>query len=80
MYNSSFNQISYNNFFFKFSYNLWRFKGILSFESSNKWKGNFWNRFRLLPVFIWNLSSGRWFPLKNIFDIDWHPAKAPYDI
>jgi len=80
LYYSSFNKISYNNFFFKFSYGLWRFKSILSFESNNKWNSNYWNRFRLFPVFVWNLYSGYYYQFNKRFDIDWHPAKEPYDI
>jgi len=80
LYYSSFNKISHNNFFFKFSYGLWRFKSILSFESNNKWEGNYWNRFRLFPVFVWNLYSGYYYQFNKRFDIDWHPAKEPYDI
>jgi hypothetical protein len=49
---------------------------------SNKWDGNYWDRTRVLPYFIFGLIeidifgdiSIRW------FNIDWHPAKKPYFI
>jgi len=42
----------------------------------NHWKQNYWNRPRILPKLIFglNLFFIPW------FNIDWHPAKEPYDI
>jgi len=77
---SSCNLVSYNNF--KYKYIPWNLK-ILSFESDNKWVGNYWNRPRLIPAIIWNFKSPKLinFPLMPTFpDIDWRPAKKPNDI
>ena len=75
--NSSCNNISCNNF--KYSHYLRRYKGIFSFDSDNKWNGNFWNRPRLLPVLIWGLKTTP-LRMRRSLDIDWHPASEPYDI
>jgi parallel beta-helix repeat protein len=77
---SSSNHISNNNFKYKFL-NINR--NILSFQSNNKWVGNFWNRPRLLPVLIWNfkIKNFGFLPISPTFpDIDWRPAKKPNDI
>ena len=65
------NTITYNNFkknkpnaFFLNSYN-------------NMWNGNYWDRPRFLPKFIFGYIGIRWISWINI---DWHPAQGPYDI
>ncbi len=75
--NSSCNNISCNNF--KYSHYLRRYKGIFSFDSDNKWNGNFWNRPRLLPVLIWGFKITP-LRMRRSLDIDWRPAREPYDI
>ena len=48
-------------------------------DSKNLWKENYWNRLRFLPKIIFG-KINRWdisFPWINI---DWRPAKKPYDI
>jgi len=67
--NSSDNNIKYNNFHFEK-----RIVNIFSTESVNNWQGNFWNRPRLLPFFIWNINPPRIIPS---FDIDRRPALTP---
>lgn len=77
---SSSNLISYNNF--KYDYKSHN-RNILSTKSHNTWMGNFWNRFRLLPVLIWNFKTTqfRFLPfLPTSPDVDWSPAKEPNDI
>ncbi len=76
------NLFSKNNFIFNRTYLLYRVrKNIFSIDSDNKWKGNYWNRARLLPVLIWGNRL-----IKIIFrsipwlDVDWNPAQEPYDI
>ena len=57
-------------------------RSIFSIDSDNKWEGNYWNRARVLPVFIWGTKLIKLFNYHNIpwLDVDWHPAKEPYDI
>jgi len=47
---------------------------IVSFQ--NRWKQNYWDRSRILPklIFGFNLFGIPW------FNIDWRPAKKPYNI
>jgi parallel beta-helix repeat protein len=79
--NSNNNLFSKNNFIFNLTY-LYIRKSIFSIDSDNKWIGNYWNKARLLPVLIWGIKIIRLFIYRNIpsLDIDWHPAKGPYDI
>ena len=74
------NLFSKNNFIFNFSF--YRLKSIISVESDNKWKGNYWNRARWLPVFIWGTKIIRLFRYRTrpCLDIDWRPAQEPYEI
>ena len=45
----------------------------------NKWDRNYWNRPRLMPKIIFGLDP--FGTEKEIWiDVDWHPAKQPYDI
>lgn len=79
------NLFSKNNFIFKLSffYIIRHFrKSVFLLDSDNKWDGNYWNRARVLPVRIWGMKTIRLFIYHNIpsLDIDWHPAKVPYDI
>ena len=67
------------------------FKGNIlhaQFDDSlfNTWEGNYWGRSRLFPKFIFGMlciippdlySEGLYIPWVNI---DWNPAKEPYDI
>ena len=74
------NLFSKNNFIFNFSFR--RFKSIISAESDNKWKGNYWNRARVLPIFIWGTKRIPFFKYRTrpCLDVDWRPAQEPYDI
>jgi parallel beta-helix repeat protein len=66
---SSNNLIQSNNFINNSNQAL--FENVLL----NKWKANYWNESRVLPYFIFGrLVFIPW------FNIDWHPAKEPYDI
>ena len=47
----------------------------------NQWDQNYWNRPRLLPKIIFGRTS--WLGLLELIpwiNIDWHPARQPYDI
>ncbi len=76
---------SYNNLFsknnFKFNYSP-KLKSIISIESDNKWKSNYWNESRKLPVFLWGIKTIKLFRERFgiSLDIDWCPALEPYDI
>jgi parallel beta-helix repeat protein len=77
------NLFSKNNFIFNHTILLYLVrKNIFSIDSDNKWEGNYWNRARLLPVLIWGNKLIKLFIYRNIpwLDIDWHPAKEPYEI
>ena len=68
------NNISNNNFIDN--------EGMRVFIHNNQniFNGNYWGRSRLLPKFIigWKMIEFLiWIPFINI---DWHPAKEPYDI
>ncbi len=78
-FNTSCNHISNNNF--KYSHYLRKLKSIFSFDSDNKWTGNFWNRPRLPPVLIWGFKtiSSPWSMWRSL-DVDWRPALRPYDV
>ncbi len=67
------NNIKYNNFKY-----VNRRLNIVSLDSDNNWIGNFWNRPRILPVFIWSFNPPRILPTS--LDIDWRPAKKQIDI
>jgi nitrous oxidase accessory protein len=70
---SSYNSIKYNNFL----------NNICSAEfynsNNNIWDHNYWNRPRLFPkpIIGYKTVEDRLIPQINI---DWHPAKEPYDI
>jgi len=79
--NSGTNKILKNNFIgnrisnARFSYYFW------NLELKNIWDGNYWRRPRTKPHLIRGKISILW-PIGLIpwFEIDWHPAKEPYDI
>ena len=65
---SSENSINYNNLILN-SRNAY-------FENcTNSWNNNYWDRYRLLPKLIFGEINS-----KIRFNVDWHPAKEPYDI
>jgi len=75
---SKFNNITMNNFLdndrsAKFY--------ALSPDSNNIWDGNYWDHARILPKLIfgsYHLENNRiWL---HWFNIDWHPAREPFDI
>ena len=52
---------------------------VLFENCTNTWTQNYWGRPRVLPKLIFGIR-----PIQNkwvlpAFDIDWHPAKTPYD-
>ena len=55
----------------------YQFIHLLFIRSIIKWDGNYWNEPRSIPKPILGAIS-----LVNIpfFQIDWHPAKQPYNI
>jgi len=76
LYNScSNNTIQRNNFL----YNLLNAFIIFNTRGKNEWKQNYWNRPRILPKLIFGTMNIGNFAILW-FDIDWHPAKEPYDI
>ena len=70
---SSGNKI-YNNNFIKN-----KIKAFFTLSKNNKWNGNFWNRFRILPVPIFGLMKIGFLIIPWV-NFDCHPAKEPYDI
>ena len=46
----------------------------------NDWDNNYWNRPRIMPKIIFLSFRDFIRNPKIYFDIDWHPAKEPYDI
>jgi len=52
-----------------------------SFEKSNynKWKRNYWNQTRILPKIIYGTSFFCYREI-NWINLDWRPAKQPYDL
>ena len=75
------NLISQNNFID----NEYTGKDFTFFNSRyNKWERNYWNRTRILPYFIFGKFIIEFSPIWVIeirwFNIDWFPAKKPYDI
>lgn len=85
LYEAFSNRILKNNFvnnnqqqeYFKY----WK---IFNFDEYNIWSQNYWDRYRLLPKLIpgaFILMSGTWYQTEFFWlNIDWHPAKEPYDI
>ena len=69
---SSDNNINSNNF-------IDNYIDVYFRDSDNIWDGNYWGRLRLFPKIIFGFK-GNSFIIPNSFDIDWHPAKEPYDI
>ena len=85
------NNVSCNNFInnirdasdWFYIVSLWDIFKIRKYR--NVWDGNYWGRPRSLPKIIFSiLVFERGFPNPSIpipfFNIDWHPAKEPYDI
>jgi parallel beta-helix repeat protein len=70
--NSSNNTIKYNNFYYQK-----RIINVLAVDSENNWDGNFWNRPRFLPYFIWNFNPPKLIPN---FEFDRHPARSQNNI
>ena len=71
---SSNNEISYNNFLQN------AMQASFLNCSSTKWYKNYWNRPRLLPKLIFGRKTIMGFQFFPWFNIDWRPAKEPYDI
>lgn len=70
---SSQNLIHHNNFINN------KINAFFLNSTYNKWNDNYWNRPRLLPKPIFGtIKIGSiWIPW---FNIDWHPAKEPYEV
>ncbi len=65
-----------------FSYRLYelfdfglKYESIRNIRSSVKWDGNYWNRPRSFPKFIFGQYG-----VIRFFQFDWHPVSEPYDI
>jgi nitrous oxidase accessory protein NosD len=70
--NSCFNSIKRNNFLNN------DIDADFTNSFLNKWNQNFWNKTRILPkLIIGRIGVGNYY---RWIDIDWHPAKEPYDI
>ena len=61
----------------------------LKYSLINYWNGNYWGSPRTLPKIIYGIGRIFLFSYGGeepaylyhpTFDIDWHPAKEPYDI
>jgi parallel beta-helix repeat protein len=63
------NTIISNNFIFN------RRNSYFKDCENNTWDYNFWNRPRFFPYLIFGKDNSR-----LDFEVDWHPAKEPYDI
>jgi parallel beta-helix repeat protein len=82
--NSDNNTISQNNFIREwhriifFMYNI--ICGSNKTIKKNYWDGNYWYRQRILPKFIINhmINDNKLVGFR--IEVDWHPAKEPYDI
>jgi len=73
------NLIIKNNFIDNKIHGLSKYWNFSIFGS--KWDGNFWGKQRIFPKIILGLKMiGNFFGIPFRFDVDWHPAKQPYDI
>ena len=72
--NSFDNKISQNNFIINGFYH------VISIDSDNIWDGNYWGKSMILPRFIPIYHDNYILPYIFDLDVDWHPAKEPYDI
>lgn len=77
LYRSSNNNILRNNFFNSKDKDAF-FIGDEISHGKNKWQRNYWNQFRILPKLIFG-KIDLWFIRIPWLNIDWHPAKEPYD-
>ena len=74
IYSCSDNKIHNNNF-------INNGKGIYFLLcKSNNWDGNYWDKPRIFPKLIRGKTMGLLILLWPWFNIDWHPAKEPYDL
>ena len=69
--NSSYNDITNNNFFKNYSTNPFP-RNVLFYDSNNIWNQNYWNRPRLLPKPIFGKTGSF-----HKVEFDWNPAKKP---
>ncbi len=73
------NLIKKNNFIDNQIHGLSKYWNFSLFR--NKWDGNYWGRSRILPKIIFGLKMiGNFLGIPFRFDVDWHPAKEPYDL
>jgi parallel beta-helix repeat protein len=72
--NSFDNTISQNNFIINGFYH------VISVDSDNIWDGNYWVKSMILPRFIPIYHDNYILPYIFDLDVDWHPAKEPYDV
>ncbi len=57
-------------------------ENAFDYSGDNEWDRNYWDRPRLLPKLIFYMVPLEKIPIaiRRLKDIDWHPAKQPYDI
>jgi len=72
--NSFDNTISQNNFIINGFYH------VFSIDSDNIWDGNYWGKSMILPRFIPIYHDNYILPYMFDLDVDWNPAREPYDI
>jgi parallel beta-helix repeat protein len=73
------NMIIKNNFIDNYIHALSKYLFFSLYK--NKWDKNFWGKPRNLPKIIFGLKMiGNYFGIPYRFDVDWHPAKEPYEI
>jgi parallel beta-helix repeat protein len=78
LYDSNTNNIAENNFINNEEDASFEIR-LFSNSFANRWSKNYWNRARIFPKII----AGRLTFIEVTypgFNIDWHPAKEPYDI
>lgn len=76
--------ISKNNFVDNDKHATFFYYGGFERTKTNKWRGNYWQKPRIFPCLIFGKIQIRIrideYITINWFQIDWFPAKAPYDI
>jgi parallel beta-helix repeat protein len=86
IYASSCDECSFkkNNFIDNDKHANFFYYGSFERTKTNKWKGNYWQKPRIFPYIIFGKVEIRIqfdeYITINWFQIDWFPAKAPYDI
>ena len=81
-YYHRYNTIVKNNFLDNERDAFFRNSRFISNFISNRWNQNYWNRPRIFPKLIFGKirTSSTYIPHILWINIDWNPAKEPYDI